>query len=79
MGLVLKAMVLNGLGFANRRLYLMPEFFRNKPAADSVLESTGYHLEEALAARVAARERCFVRRSCFVVATNELDDAERAK
>jgi transposase len=24
-------MVLNGLGFANRRLYLMPEFFRNKP------------------------------------------------
>ncbi|HSK81918.1 MAG TPA: DUF4277 domain-containing protein, partial [Rubrobacter sp.] len=27
----LKAMVLNGLGFANRRLYLMPEFFRNKP------------------------------------------------
>lgn len=24
-------MVLNGLGFANRRLYLMPEFFLNKP------------------------------------------------
>ena len=31
MGQALKAMVLNGLGFANRRLYLMPEFFRNKP------------------------------------------------
>jgi transposase len=30
-GRALKAMVLNGLGFANRRLYLMPEFFRNKP------------------------------------------------
>jgi transposase len=30
-GQALKAMVLNGLGFANRRLYLMPEFFRNKP------------------------------------------------
>jgi transposase len=31
LGQALKAMVLNGLGFANRRLYLMPEFFRNKP------------------------------------------------
>jgi transposase len=30
-GQALKAMVLNGLGFVNRRLYLMPEFFRNKP------------------------------------------------
>jgi transposase len=30
-GQALKAMVLNGPGFANRRLYLMPEFFRNKP------------------------------------------------
>ena len=30
-GQALKAMVLNGLGFANRRLYLMPEFFLNKP------------------------------------------------
>jgi transposase len=30
-GQALKAMVLNGLGFANRRLYLMAEFFRNKP------------------------------------------------
>jgi len=31
LGQALKAMVLNGLGFANRRLYLMPEFFLNKP------------------------------------------------
>jgi transposase len=30
-GQALKAMVLNGLGFTNRRLYLMAEFFRNKP------------------------------------------------
>src|SRR3982750_1210455 len=30
-GRALKAMALNGLGFANRRLYLMPEFFCNKP------------------------------------------------
>ncbi len=25
------AMILNGLGFSNRRLYLMPQFFANKP------------------------------------------------
>ena len=32
LGQALKAnLVLNGLGFANRPLYLMPEFFRNKP------------------------------------------------
>jgi transposase len=30
-GQALKAMVLNGLGFANRRLYLTPKFFQNKP------------------------------------------------
>ena|SRR5260221_8781388 len=25
------AMILNGLGFSNRRLYLVPQFFTNKP------------------------------------------------
>jgi transposase len=30
-GQAVKAMLLNGLGFANRRLYLTPRFFRNKP------------------------------------------------
>ena len=30
-GLCVKAMVLNGLGFVNRALYLMPHFFKDKP------------------------------------------------
>lgn len=30
-GQAVKAMVINGLGFTNRRLYLTPRFFRNKP------------------------------------------------
>ena len=30
-GQAVKAMVLNGLGFANRALYLTPLFFRDKP------------------------------------------------
>jgi transposase len=30
-GIAVCAMVLNGLGFVNQRLYLVPEFFRNKP------------------------------------------------
>jgi len=31
LGQAIKAMVVNGLGFANHVLYLMPEFFRDKP------------------------------------------------
>ena len=30
-GKCVKAMILNGLGFANRTLYLMPHFFKDKP------------------------------------------------
>jgi transposase len=30
-GQAVKAMVLNGLGFANQQLYLVPHFFQNKP------------------------------------------------
>ena len=31
-GKALEAMILNGLGFVNKRLYLIPHFFRDKPA-----------------------------------------------
>ncbi len=34
-----KAMVLNGLGFANRRLYLTTRFFQNKPTERLLGES----------------------------------------
>jgi len=30
-GICIKAMILNGLGFVNRALYLMPHFFKDKP------------------------------------------------
>jgi len=30
-GQAMKAMVLNGLGFVNQRLYLFPKFFQDKP------------------------------------------------
>jgi hypothetical protein len=46
-----------------------------KPAADAVPESVGYHLElGALAAPITLRERRLVQRSCFILATNELDE-----
>jgi len=32
-GEAVKAMVLNGLGFVNHALYLVPRFFHNKPTA----------------------------------------------
>ena len=45
-----------------------------KPATDAVPESVTYHLGGALAAPIAVRERRLLRRSCFVLATNELDE-----
>ncbi len=45
-----------------------------KPAADAVPESIGYHLDGALAAPIEVRERRLIRRSCFILATNELDE-----
>ena len=30
-GTAVVAMILNGLGFANRQLYLVPQYFANKP------------------------------------------------
>jgi transposase len=45
-----------------------------KPAADAVPESIGHHIDGALAARIAVRERRLIRRSCFILATNELDE-----
>lgn len=45
-----------------------------KPAKNAVPESISYHLDGALAAPIALRERRIIRRSCFIVATNELDE-----
>ena len=39
-GRALKAMVLNGLGFAKRRLYLTSRFFQNKPTGRLLGEGT---------------------------------------
>ncbi len=45
-----------------------------KPAADAVPESISYHLDGALAAPIAPRRRRIIRRSCFILATNELNE-----
>lgn len=45
-----------------------------KPAADAVPESISYHLDGTLATPIAVRQRRLVRRSCFILATNELDE-----
>jgi len=37
-GQCVKAMILNGLGFVNRALYLMPHFFKDKPVERLLLE-----------------------------------------
>jgi transposase len=46
-----------------------------KPAADAVAGSVSHHLGGALAAPIAVGEQRLIRRSsCFILATNELDE-----
>jgi transposase len=48
-GQAVKAMLLNGLGFANRTLYLTPHFFRDKPVQRLIGEGiTAEHLNDGL-------------------------------
>ena len=53
-GQAVKAMVLNGLGFANRRLYLTPHFFANKPTEGIVTLILSNAAEYSLIAQSAA-------------------------
>lgn len=66
----LRALEVHGADVIERRHYQSA----GKPAADAVPESVTYHLDGALAAPIAMRERRLVRRSCFILATNELDE-----
>jgi transposase len=51
-GQAVKAMVLNGLGFVNQQLYLVPSFFQNKPTARLVGPSiTAAHLNDDVLGR----------------------------
>ena len=66
----LKVLEVHGADVVERRRYKSA----GKPAADAVPESVSYHLDGVLAAPIAVRGRRLVRRSCFIVATNELDE-----
>jgi transposase len=67
----LRVLEVHGADLTERRHYKSA----GKPAANTVPESVSYHLEGALAAPITVRERRLIRRSCFIVATNELDKA----
>jgi hypothetical protein len=66
----LKALEVHGADVVERRHHESA----GKPAANALPESVSYHLDGALAARIALRGRRIIRRSCFIVATNELDE-----
>ena len=66
----LKALEVHGADVIERRHYKSV----GKPAADAVPESVGYHLDGALAAPIAVHKRRLIQRSCFILATNELDE-----
>ena len=62
MGTATVAMILNGLGFSNRRLYLVPQYFENKP------------VEHLLGAGISAdmRERSTVWGARWIGSTNTM-------
>ena len=70
----LKALEVHGAEVVERRRYKSA----GKPPADAVPESIGYHLDGVLAAPIGVRERRLIRRSCFILATNELDEGALA-
>lgn len=45
-----------------------------KPPADALSKSVSCHLDGTPATPIVLRERRLIRRSCFIVATNELDE-----
>src|SRR5262245_57029038 len=46
-GTAVIAMILNGLGFTNRRLYLTPQFFESKPVERLLGENiSSHHLDD---------------------------------
>ncbi len=67
----LRVLEVHGADVIERRHYKSA----GKPAAGAVPKSVGYHLDGALATPIALREQRLIRRSCFIVATNELDEA----
>ncbi len=66
----LRVLEFHGADVIERRRYESA----GKPAADAVPKSIGYHLAGALATPIATRERRLIRRSCFILATSELDE-----
>jgi transposase len=48
---------------------------RGRPAQGALPDQVGYQIEGALASSLATREALVTRQSCFILATNELDDA----
>jgi transposase len=48
-----------------------------RPATDAVPKSVSYHLHSALTAPIAVHQRRLIRRSCFILATNKLEEEAR--
>jgi transposase len=67
----LRVLEVHGADVVERRHYESA----GKPAADAVPESISHHPDGVLAAPIAVRERRLIRRSCFILATNELDES----
>src|SRR4029434_7657000 len=49
---------------------------RGRPGAGAPPAQVVYHIAGALASRIAARQALVDQQSCFILATNELDEAQ---
>jgi transposase len=64
-GLCVKAMILNGLAFVNRALYLMPHFFKDKPVELLLGEGVAAeHLNGDALGRALERSTLMTRKPC---------------
>jgi hypothetical protein len=63
-GHAVKAMVLNGLGFVNQQLYLVPRFFQNKPTSRLITPGiAAEHLNDDALGRAAVMPKSLARSS----------------
>ena len=51
---------------------------RGRPGRDAQPDQVIYHVDGALASSLAARQGLIDQHSCFILATNELDDTQRS-
>ena len=78
LGQAVLAMILNGLGFSNRQLYLVPQFFATKPVAHLLGAGIMAEVGRRKVSRRAGRHPARVRYLCYPRSPTPVHQATRA-